>query len=79
MKELDILSEIFESEITEDQLDEEIEEALCWDSYMIMNFMSEMNDRYGVFITIEELADIGTIRELADLVDRYERGAAGAL
>lgn len=64
----ELINEIFEVEIQEDQISKKIEDVVEWNSFMIMNFMVEMSERYQAEISVEDISGIETMRDLLQLV-----------
>lgn len=70
MKErLEVLSEIFETELTPDDLDRETGEALEWDSFHIMEFLVKTEARFHKRVTIEQIAEVRFVRDLVQLME----------
>lgn len=67
-KAMEVFSEIFEISLKPEDLQKRVENLLDWDSFTIMNFMSEIYDRYGVNIDIVQISKIDTFRDLIELI-----------
>ena len=67
-QELEWIQDIFKIEVTDGQLSEKIEDVLDWNSFMIMQLMAEVWNRYQHDITVEEIGEIETLRDLAELL-----------
>lgn len=67
-RELQLIHDIFKIEVTEVQLGERIEDVLDWNSFMIMQLMAEVWNRYQYDITVEEIGEIETLQDLAELL-----------
>ena len=65
---MDALNEIFDVELSLDDLDKETGEILEWDSFHIMNFMMETEERFHKKITIEQIAEVKFVRDLIELM-----------
>lgn len=63
-----LINEIFEVEINEDEIEKRIENVLEWNSFMIMNFMAEMSERYHAEISVDDISGVETIDDLLDLI-----------
>ncbi len=63
-----VISEIFQTNINGHDLEEKISDVLNWNSFEILNFMTEMSERYQVDITIEEITRITRLQDLVILV-----------
>lgn len=61
---VELLNEIFEAELTMDDLEQNVEDVLLWDSFHIMDFMAEMAEHFQKRITLEQISEIKRIREL---------------
>lgn len=59
-----LLSEIFETELTMDDLEQDVEEALLWDSFHIMDFLAETEKHFRKRITLEQISEIKKVCEL---------------
>ena len=69
-QELQLLQEIFRIEVTELQMNEKIENVLDWNSFMIMQLMAEVSNRYQYDISVMEIAEIESLGDLAELIKR---------
>ena len=65
-----LLKDVFEIDLSLDDLDREVSEALPWDSFHIMNYLVEAEEQFGNRISIEQISEIKKIRELLDLTVR---------
>lgn len=74
MKAIEIMNSIFESNVTEESMDMPIGQAVDWDSYMIMNFLSEIADQYNVDIDVEEVMMVEQVKDLINLIQKYIKG-----
>lgn len=63
-----LLNDIFESEVTINDLENEVQKVLLWDSFHIMNFLVEMEEKFDKRIEIEEISDIYQIKDLLQLI-----------
>lgn len=72
-QELQLIQDIFKIEVTGEQLSEKIENVLDWNSFMIMQLMAEVWKRYQYDITVEEIGEIETLRDLAELLHSCQR------
>lgn len=63
-----VFEEIFQLQLKEDELEKEIGEVLDWDSFTIMEFMSEISERYNKTIDIVQLSAIDTIQDVLELI-----------
>ncbi len=67
-EELEQINEIFQLHLTDADLGRKVKDVLEWNSFQIMEFMSEMDIRYSVDVTIEQIAEIDTVEDLVCLV-----------
>ena len=71
MKEIiDFLSDIFESDLTVEDIEKEVQDVLQWDSFHIMNFLMEMEEQFQIKISIEEISEIYCVRDLLRMVKK---------
>ena len=71
MKEIiDFLSGIFESDLTVEDIEKEVQDVLQWDSFHIMNFLMEMEEQFQIKISIEEISEIYCVRDLLRMVKK---------
>ncbi len=68
-KKIKILNDVFELELTENDLNKEIEKVLPWDSFHIMEFLAEIEERYNKRITIEQISRVKKICDLLNLIE----------
>ena len=68
MSELEIINEIFETRLRAEDMNLTIKEAVDWDSFNIMNFMTEIFDRYQITLDIIQISSIKYVKDLAALV-----------
>jgi len=53
-------------------VDESLVEQLSLDSVKVLNLIMEIEDEFDVTIPINALADINTVRELADIISNLK-------
>lgn len=68
-----VFNEIFETSLSEGELDRDIETVVDWDSFIIMNFMSEMADRYNADIDIALISSVETVDDVLELIKGFEK------
>ncbi len=68
-KALEIVNEIFDCNVTERDLGRFVEDVIEWDSFLIMNFMSKMSERYQAAITVEQISEIQILEDLVELIE----------
>lgn len=69
-KKLELLNDIFEADLTQDDLDMEVKTVFKWDSFHIMDFLVETEERFHRRITIEEISRVSCVRDLIRLMER---------
>jgi acyl carrier protein len=72
--ELALIGELFKCTVTAQQLEEQVEDLLDWDSFELLNLMTEVQERYGYTLTIDEIAEIETLSDLVQLLQRIGKG-----
>lgn len=70
---LEFLNEIFERDLSEDDLSRDVKATLEWDSFHIMNFMVMSEERFHKRINIEDLAEVRYICDLINLLEKNRR------
>lgn len=65
-----ILNNIFDVELTLDDLEKELCEVFEWNSFYIMNFLVDMEDRFHKKITVEQISEVKYVYELLHLMER---------
>lgn len=70
---LQILNDIFESELTMNDIEKEVQEILPWDSFHIMNFIVEIEEKFQKEITIDKISNINYVKDLLNLIEQQER------
>lgn len=65
---LQVLNDIFESKLTINDVEKEVQEVLPWDSFHIMNFLVEMEERFNKKVTIEHISEVYYIQDLLQLI-----------
>ena len=70
---IELLNDIFESEVSVNDIDKEVHEVLLWDSFHIMDFLVEMEERFEKRIKIEDVSEIYRIRDLIQLIEKQMR------
>lgn len=68
-KKIELLEDIFEAELTMEDLDREIEEVLAWDSFHIMEFLVEADERFQRKITVEQISAVRYVCDLLSLLE----------
>lgn len=63
-----VFEEIFDVKLQKEDFNKSIKQVLDWDSFVIMNFMTEMEDRYGIVIDIIQISMIETGVDLLELI-----------
>jgi acyl carrier protein len=63
---LELVAEILETDVSEVGLDQELD-ALGWDSLSNISFIAEVDDRIGVTINADDLAEAVTVADLRAL------------
>ena len=72
-KAINVLNEIFQIQLKEDDLEKRVEKVLDWDSFSIMEFMSEISERYEVTIDVIQISSVVTILDLLNLINECMR------
>lgn len=67
-RELQLIQDVFKTEVQEIQIDEKIDAILDWNSFMIMQLMAEISSRYQYDISVMEIAEIERLRDLVELI-----------
>ncbi len=67
-QELDIIDAVFQVKVREEDLGKMVEEILEWNSFMIMQLMTEVFNRYQKNINVMQIAGIETVRDLIELL-----------
>lgn len=67
---MELLNEIFETNLGPDDLDRELVTALEWDSFHIMSFLVMSEEQFDKKISIEQLAEVRYIRDLLQLLEK---------
>lgn len=65
---LQVLNDIFESKLTINDVEKEVQEVLPWDSFHIMNFLVEMEERFNKKVTIEHISEVYYIQDLLQFI-----------
>ena len=68
MEKIEILNEIFDTEMTVNDVDKEIGAVLDWNSFQIMNFLVETEELFHKRITVEQISQVKYIRDLLVLM-----------
>ena len=69
-KKIELLNEIFDTEITVNDVDKEIGALLDWNSFQIMNFMVETEERFHKRITVEQISQVKYIQDLLAMMEQ---------
>lgn len=72
-RKLEFLNEIFERDLSENDLDREVKAALEWDSFHVMNFMVMSEEQFHKRISIEDLAEVRYVCDLMNLLENNRR------
>lgn len=72
-RKLEFLNEIFERDLSENDLDREVKTALEWDSFHVMNFMVMSEEQFHKRISIEDLAEVRYVCDLMNLLENNRR------
>lgn len=68
MEAVTVINEIFQINIKAHNMEENVSDVLNWNSFEILNFMTEIFERYRKEITIEQITQITTLEDLVMLV-----------
>ncbi len=68
MEAVTVINEIFQINIEAHNMEENVSDVLNWNSFEILNFMTEIFERYRKEITIEQITQITTLEDLVMLV-----------
>lgn len=66
---IQLLNDIFESELTINDMEKEVKEVLEWDSFHLMNFLVEIEERFGKRVSIEDISMICSVCDLVNIVE----------
>ncbi len=69
-KKIELLNEIFDTEITVNDVGKEIGALLDWNSFQIMNFMVETEERFHKRITVEQISQVKYIQDLLAMMEQ---------
>ena len=72
-KKIELLNEIFDTEITVNDVGKEIGALLDWNSFQIMNFMVETEERFHKRITVEQISQVKYIQDLLAMMEQIGR------
>lgn len=71
---IELLNQIFERDLTYEDLDKDVENALEWDSFHIMEFLVMIEEQFKIRISIEQIAKVRYVRDLLRLFERSKDG-----
>jgi len=66
---LNILSEVFDTDITEDKLEFTPEDIENWDSITHMELMSILEETYDIELDVEDIMEMDSIQKIIDKLD----------
>ena len=69
-KKIELLNEIFDTEITVNDVGKEIGALLDWNSFQIMNFLVETEERFHRRITVEQISQMKYIQDLLVMMEQ---------
>ena len=70
-----IIEEICEITVSDYEPEEKLQDVLQWDSFAILNFMAEVENQYHYRLTIEDMAEIETLDDLIQLLEKKQQEA----
>ena len=65
---IEVINDILGLQIEKSDLEQNIQDAMDWDSFEIMRFMTQIFERYAVTVNITQISMIDTVRDLVELV-----------
>lgn len=66
---IELLKDIFEAELTMEDLDREVGEVLAWDSFHIMEFLVGAEEEFQRRITVEQISAVRYVCDLLSLLE----------
>lgn len=71
---IEIVNRAFEAEIDwkdldKRDLDKKVADVLIWDSFHIMNYLVEVEERFHKRITVEQISEVESLHDLLQLME----------
>lgn len=69
-KEISVFNEIFDVNIIETDVLKPVEQVIIWDSFNIMEFLSEMSERFNEDIDIMQISMVVTVEDVLLIIKK---------
>lgn len=66
---IELINEIFDVDLSADDLDGEVETTLPWDSFHILRYLSKAEEQFHKRITIEQILEVRYVNDLWRIIE----------